>query len=313
MNVEDNREQENQNLLNNNEVNNNNNSIYNNEELNYSKKYTKISLSFIIIILLKIFFYIYISYYQNKDKFVFDFHFIINYNQYYRFITCFFISYGIAHFILEAYITYKLCFYFENMIGTLITLVLIFISFILISVVHLTIMNLLIFLYSLAKRIHHFDLYNEGGFTPLFFLLYTFYFSFEENNSKIFFLLIIFVVKARNSEYILLLLLIFFTPNETIIGNISGIISANILMKLKKVFLPKIIWIKHFEKQLGFNKLFPFYRYLNEDNPIMKKIIGEFDKDNGVDDNENGQQMTELTLLSTENQENHDSQNNNTT
>ena len=305
MNEQNNNDQENQNGLNNNEVNNNN-TLYNNEEFIYVKKYTKITLSFILIFLLKVFFNIYIIYRQNLDKFQFDYHFIINYNQYYRFITRFFISYGFAHFFLELFIIYRLCFYFENMLGTLLALNLLFISFILISAVQIVVIYLMIYILKILKRNYNFDGYYEGGFTPVFFLLYTFYFSFEGNSHKIFFLLIIFVVKARNSEYLLLFILIFFTPNETFNGNLSGIIAANILMSIKKIILPRIIWIKHFETQIQLNKLFPLYRYINEENPIMKKILGEYDKTRNTDDSDNGQQMTELTLLSNENEENNE-------
>ena len=305
MNEQNNNEQENQNRLDNNEANNNN-TLYNNEEFIYSKKYTKITLSFIIIFLLKLFLNIYILYSQNLDKFQFDFHFIINYNQYYRFITRFFISYGFAHFLLESFIIYRLCFYFENMLGTLFTLNLLFVSFILISIIQIGVIYSMKYLLKVLKRNYNFDGYYEGGFTPAFFLLYTFYFSFEGNSNKIFFLLIIFIVKARNSEYLLLFILIFFTPNETFNGNLSGIIAANVLISIKKIILPKIIWIKHFEIQIKINKLFPLYRYINEENPIMKKILGEYDKIENKDDSDNGQQMTELTLLSNENEENNE-------
>ena len=138
----------------------------------------------------------------------------------------------------------------------------------------------------------------------LFFFFYIlFIFLLKEIVIKFFFLLIIFVVKARNSEYLLLFILIFFTPNETFNGNLSGILAANILMRIKKIILPRIIWIKHFENQLKLNKLFPLYRYINEENPIMKIILGEYDKTGKKDDSDNGQQMTELTLLSNENEE----------
>lgn len=310
MNEPNNINEENRNLLDNNEANNNN-TLYNNEEFTYSKKYTKITLSFILIFLLKLFFSIYIIYNENIDKFTFDFHFIINYNQYYRFITRFFISHGYAHFLLELYLIYKFCFYFENMLGTLFTINLLLISFILISVIEIGILHMAIYLINTLKRRNNLDIYYEGGFTPVLFFLYSFYFSFEGNNSKIFFLFIIFIIKARNSEYLFLLILIFFTPNETFIGNISGIIAANILMKLKIIFLPRIIWIKHFETQLNLNKLFPLYRYINEENPIMKKIFREYDKTRKKDDSDNGQQMTELTLLSNENEENNDNNENN--
>ena len=188
MNEQNNNEQENQNRLENDEVNNNN-TLYNNEEFIYIKKYTKITLSFIIIFVLKLFFNIYIIYNDNLDKFQFDYHFIINYNQYYRFITRFFISYGFAHFFLESFIIYRLCFYFENMLGTLLALNLLLISFILISLVQICVIYSMIYLLKILKRNYNFDGYSEGGFTPVFFLLYTFYFSFEGNSHKIFFCL----------------------------------------------------------------------------------------------------------------------------
>ena len=290
---------------------NNNNSIYSNEEFIYTNKYTKITLSFIIIFLIKSFFYIYFLYNQNIDKFTFDYHFILNYGQYYRCVTRYFINYGFAHFLLELYISYILSFYYENMLGTLLTLIIIFVSFILISVVHLLIIKLIIYISFLMNRRHNLDISYEGGLTPLFFLLYTFYFDFEENNNKIFLFFLVFLVRSRGSEYFILLVLIFFTPNESICGNISGIITAHILLLCKKIFLPRINWIKSIESLLKLKELFPFYRYINDENPLMKKIMKEFDKNNEKDDKGNGQQMTELTLLSTENEENNENQNNN--
>ena len=310
MNVDNIPAENEENRLENNESNNNN-SIYNNEELIYSKKYTKITLSFLFILLIKSFFYIYFLLYDNKDKFTFDYYLIINYRQYYRFITRYFITYGFAHFLLELYITYRLCFYYENMLGTLLTINLIFVTFIIISIIHLGIIFLLIYFYFILNRRHNLDIFYEGSLTPLFFLLYTLYFSFEENNDKIFLLFIIFIVRTKGSEYLILLVLMFFTPNESICGNISGIIGANILMKFRNILLPKIGWIKSIEDKLKLNKLFPLYRFINEENPIMKKILGEFDKYKEGDDNENGQQMTELTLLSTENAENNENSQNN--
>ena len=71
-----------------------------------------------------------------------------------------------------------------------------------------------------------------------------------------------------------------------------------------------MIWIKEIENKLYLYKLFPLYRYISEENPIMIKIINEFDINfalnelNTSNDLDNGQQMTELTLLSSENENN---------
>lgn len=297
-------EQNNQNQFINDEIGNNN-SLYSDEELNYSSKYTKITLSFIIILILKIFFLIYFHYFQNSEKFSFQYYLIIKYNQYYRCITRYFINYGFCHFIFELYITYLMCYYFENMIGTIFTIVTIFLSMFLISFINIIVLQCSKYIYNFTHHKHNLEIIYEGGLTPLLFTLYSFYFSFEGNSNKIFFLLFVFVVRAKKSEYLIVLLLIFFTPNNSIYGNISGILTANLLFCFKKSIFPRIIWIKEIENLLKLHKIFPLYRFITEESPIMKKILIEFDNNlinelNEYDDMENGQQMTELTLLSSE-------------
>ena len=307
MNIDNNNNnhQENQNQLLDNEVINNN-YFYNNEESTYISQYTKITFSFLIVLLIKIFFFIYFYIHHNTEKFYFQKSFITNYNQYYRCITRFFINYGICHFILEIIITFKMCYYIENMLGTLFTILFIFVSMIIISFVNLGILEITKYIYQYSNHKNNIDIIYEGGLTPLFFTLYTFYFSFNRNSNKKYFRIMIFIVKAKHSQYLLLLILLFFTPNNSIFGNISGIFSAYLLKALRILFLPRIIAIKEIEKCLHLNKLFPLYRFISEENPIMKKILGEFDIDslnqlNFYGESETGQQMTELTLLSSEN------------
>jgi membrane associated rhomboid family serine protease len=305
INDDDNHQEENQNQFFNNEMVRRN-SLYNEEEFIYSSKFTKITLSFLIILLIKIFFAIYFHFFQNTDKFYYQQYSILNYNQYYRCVTRYFISYGICHFLLEIFLTYKMCYFFENMIGTLYTIIFIFISFIFISFINIEIIELFKYINKISNHKDNPDLAYEGGLTPLFFTLYTFYFSFDGNSDKIFFLLIIIVIRANRSEYLLLLILMFFTPNASIFGNISGIITSYILKYCRNCILPRIIWIKEIENRLKLKKFYPFYRYITDENPIMKKILNEYDKNLisqiiSVDTFENGQQMTELTLLSTEN------------
>ena len=300
----------------NDELLNNNNALYIREELNYSLKYTKITTSFAIIFLLKIIYYIYFHFSKNEDKFFFEYYLIINYNQFYRCLTRYFISYGFCHLAFELYLTYIMCYYYENMLGTIMTITIIFVSIILISFVNIGLLHIVKTMFQLSNRNHSLDIINEGGMTPLFFTLYSFYFSFEGNSNKIFFLLIIFVIKAKHSEFLLILVLIFFTPNNTAYGNFSGIITAYILFKFRKYFLPRIIWIKEIENVFKLYKLFPLYRFITEDNPIMKKILIEFDSKilmyfEEFEELENGQQMTELTLLESQTDINNRNQNNN--
>ena len=306
MNNENNNDlgEQNGNQLLNNEINNNNNSLYTNEEFIYSLKYTKITLSFIIIITIKILFIIYFHHSKNAEKFMFQYYIIINKNQYYRCITRYFINYGFCHFIIELIVTYFICYYFENMIGTFFTLMFIFISFILISIVNLCFLKLSEHLFKITNHNGEFDNIYEGGLTPLFFTLYTFYFLFDGNSGRIFFIFFIFIIQAKHSEFIFAIILAFFTPNNSPYGNFSGIFTGYILKIFKNLFLPRIVWIKEIEKLLMLNRLFPFYRYITEESPIMKKIINEYDNDLlsniiSFDDLENGQQMTEL--ISSEN------------
>ena len=295
--------EENENQLLNNEINNTN-SLYNNEEFFYSLKYTKITLSFIIIIFLKTLFTIYFHYSQNSENFLFQYYIITVKSQYYRCVTRYFINFGFCHFIIEIIISYIFCYFFENMIGTLFTIIIIFTSFVLISMVNLSFLKLSEYFLKMNNNNNEFENLYEGGLTPLFFTLYTFYFSFEGNSGKIFFVFFIFVIRAKHSEYIFLIILAFFTPNNSQYGNISGILAGYILKLFKNFLLPRIIWIKEIEKLLKLYKLFPLYRYITEENPIMKKIINEYDNDLlndsiSFDDSENGQQMSEL--ISSEN------------
>ena len=303
-----NYEEENQNQFLNNEAINNN-SLYNNEELNYALRYTKITISFLIIFFIKIFLSLYFYFLQDSDNFLFQKEIIINCNQYYRCITRYFINYGFCHLILELFITYIMCHFFENMLGTLFTIILIFVSLVMISFVNICLLEIIKYIFKLFNHKNNIGTSYEGGLTPLFFALYTFYFSFDGNSNKTFFLLIIFIVRAKNSEFLLLLILLFFTPNNSIYGNISGILTAYILKCFKNFILPKIIWIKEIENLLLLYKIFPLYRYITEENPIMIKILNEYDIDiinelNSLEELEAGQQMTELTLLSSENENN---------
>ena len=114
------------NNLNNNNINNANNNQINFEvpdNVNYANKYKKITISFIIILFINIIIEIY-SYFIRTDyrKYVFQYAPIFEKKQYYRFISSYFIHYGIWHIIVELYLTYEICYLFENIMGTLITI-----------------------------------------------------------------------------------------------------------------------------------------------------------------------------------------------
>ena len=106
-----------------------------------------------------------------------------------------------------------------------------------------------------------------------------FFFSFDGNSCQFYLIFFSFIFKIKNSERILLSVIFFLTPNESPYGNLSGILAAYILKYSKNYILPKIIWVKEIENIFLLYKLFPLYRYITENSPLMKKILFKYDSD----------------------------------
>ena len=113
--------------INNNQNNNNNEvNIQNNQENNIFNiliKYPDITISFLLFLFINIIFYISSYFFEiESPTFIFQYRPIVSKFQYYRIISRYFIHFGFAHFILEQISFFYLCKYFENQIGTLLTL-----------------------------------------------------------------------------------------------------------------------------------------------------------------------------------------------
>ena len=268
-------------------INNNNNiqeNIVNNnniEEQNYNflLKYSELTLSFTIIFIINLIIWI-TSFYSEieKQKYVFEVVPIINHYQYYRFITRYFIHFGICHLLLELYITYYLCKYFENTFGSLFTISFILFSMIIVSVVQLLMGSLIVFFINLFEIIDNSIIYYEGGLTSVLFALNTYYNlfdheNFEENNIFTFL-----SGKGKYSSFTMLLVLYFFTPNKTFVGNLSGILSGYFINGFLLCLLPKISWIIGFENLFNLNSDDGyFYRYITRKNVLMKSILNQIE------------------------------------
>ena len=267
--------------------NNNNNNIQeniinnnNNEEQNYNfiLKYREFTISFTIIFIINLIIWI-TSFYSEleKQKYVFEVVPIINHHQYYRFITRYFIHFGICHLLLELYITYYLCKYFENTFGSLFTISFILFSMIIVSVVQLLMGSLIVFFINLFEIIDNSIIYYEGGLTSVLFALNTYYNlfdheNFEENNIFTFL-----SGKGKYSSFTMLLVLYFFTPNKTFVGNLSGILSGYFINGFLLCLLPKISWIIGFENLFNLNSDGYFYRYITRKNVLMKSILNQIE------------------------------------
>lgn len=266
-------------------INNNNNiqeNIVNNnneeQNFNYILKYSEFTISFTVIFIINLIIWI-TSFYTEieKQKYVFEVVPIIRHYQYYRFITRYFIHFGICHLLLELYITYYLCKYFENTFGSLFTISFILLSMVIVSIVQLFMGSMICFFINLFEIVDNSIVYYEGGLTSILFALNTYYNLFdhdifEENNIFTFL-----SGKGKYSSFTMLMVLYFFTPNKTFVGNLSGIFSGYFISSIFSCFLPKISWIIGFEYLFNLNNDGCFYRYITSKNVLMKAILNQIE------------------------------------
>ena len=251
-------------------------------------EYSPITISFILFLIINLSIEIY-SYWFPIDKsyYVFQFYSIISKKQYYRLITKYFIHFSFMHLFLELIAFFFLCKYYENIFGTLLTINLIIISMIGVSILNILFLELLSDFFKIFRLFNAVNLDYQGGFTPILFTFYTYYFLYSKNKRERIHFFTIFNLKARHSSFIILFLLYFFTPNRNFIGNLVGILSGYIIKLYPKYILPKIKWIKDIEDTLKLNKIKYLYRFINIEDEDMKNILNEFD-DNYMEEIEKG-------------------------
>ena len=291
-NINDNNNNNNNNINNDNLNNANDNNNRNNENqnnINYIKKYTKITISFVIIFIINLTLEIY-SYFNkiNARKYVFQFSPIYEKNQYYRFISNYFIHFGFGHKIIELYFTYKICNLLENIIGTIITISLIMISMIMNSVVQFLLIKSMIYILNLMHCNIDLNYDYQGGLTSVLFTMLTIYFSFKINSRKQITILSILIFPARYLSFAIFILLICLTPNKSFFSNFSGILIGYIIKILPSIFLPRINWVRDFEMKFmcKCEKLKFFYRSINTKNMKMVNVLNEL-QNNSMNDNYN--------------------------
>ena len=297
---EDNNNNQNSNnvndINNNNENNNNNINNQNNNQLNfgiidnnnnYIKNYKKITFSFIIIFFINLIIEIYSQFNRlNYRKYVFQFCPIFEKNQYYRFISNYFIHYGIWHMIVELYLTYKICYLFENIVGTIISISFIMMSMIIISILHFIMIPITMLLFKIFRSPYDLNYDYESSLTSVLFSITTFYFLFKDNKNKKIDILYTFFLNAKYLSVSMLILLYVFTPNKSFFSNLSGIINGYLFKCYPNIFLPRVTWIIDFEKKISIQRRFNnyVYRFITNKNKLMKNALNEL-QNNSVDDN----------------------------
>ena len=325
-------------LINNNNDNNNlqniiNNNNNNEEFNNFISEYSKFTLSFIIIFLINLIIWITSFHYNlEKYKFVFEIDPILEHYQYYRFISRYFVHFGICHLLLELYITLFICNYFENVFGTLMSISFIFLSIVIDSMIHLGLFSLLSYISNYFQIIVNMPNY-EGGLTPVLFTLSTFFYLFDYDYLNEYNIFLFVPGNGKYFSFIMLIILFFFTPNRTFLGNLSGIIGAYLIGKIFLCILPRIRWIMEFEGVFNLNKKSCFYRCVTNKNIVMKKVLNKIEpnsvkdvntdimkvEENGRNNNQNNnnennnedhQSVIEMSSLPNNNNDNINNQNN---
>ena len=316
----DNQNQNMPNEINNNNDNNNdnNNNVNNNQVLNeinpnieiYPNKYSSITISFLIILIINIIIEICNNYEPiNYRKYVFQYAPINEKNQYYRFISSYFIHYGTFHLIVELYISYKIFYLFENIMGTLMTLCFIMVSMIMNSLIHFIMMPFVAFLFKITNLYYDLNYDYESSLTSVLFSMANFYFLFKDIKDKRIDLFYTVFVKVKYINALTLLSLYCFTPNKSFYSNLSGIISGYLIKFCPSIFLPKVTWVDEFEKNFRLKRFDCLYRSITYKNKRMRKSLNEIQSDSVIDEsllqnrNENnygndfnntGHQMNEL-------------------
>ena len=275
INNNDNNDNDNNVLINNNNLNQNNDEENNH---NLHKKYFSITLSFISIFSINIILLIY-SFLQsiNESKYIFQFELIKSHNQYYRFITRYFVHFSFCHILLELYFSYFICRFCENVFGTITTFSFIFVSCILVSLFQFIIIIILHIICQIINIKSSYYLDYEGGLTPVLFAMTTFYFSFNLTDSELISFMTFFICKRKYISFIFLFILFITTPNHySVLGNICGILCGYCIKKYYWL-LPRVKWLIDFEETVCIKDKDIIYRHITKDNVFMQKFFKEFE------------------------------------
>ena len=329
-----NNDSQNRNTINDDNINNinneeNNNNIgQNNDQINfdisnnnnnYIKNYRKMTISFLIIFIINLIIEFY-SYFKrlNYRKYVFQYAPIYEKKQYYRFISNYFIHYGIWHLIVELYLTLEICYLFENIVGTIMSISFIMISMLMNSILHFAMIPITMFILKIFRNTYDLNYDYESSLTSVLFSIITFYYLFNDNKNKKIDVLYTFFINVKYLSITMLFVLYIFTPNKSFFSNLSGIINGYLFKFFPYIFLPRVKWIVDFEKKIfGAKKFGKVYRCITSKNKFMKNALNELQSDSVIDEtllkngNEiinygnkfknTGHQMTELSNVQNNN------------
>ena len=86
--------------------------------------------------------------------------------------------------MIELFLTYKICYLFENIMGTIITISFIMISMLMISILHFILVPITMFIFNIFRSPYDYNYDYESSLTSVLFSMTTFYFLFKDNKDR---------------------------------------------------------------------------------------------------------------------------------
>lgn len=286
---------------------NNNNQNQNNQ--NKQPKLITVSFSFFVLFLITMSTYIYSKMYSvDRSLYGISLWPVVNKYQFYRIITHYFFYYGFFHMFVNLFFLLFITRAIERLIGTTYAVFFILQTLLLTSVIYLFIMVFLKYLFRILPYPSNFNFNTEIGISPLIFSIYAYYFSFGKNSEKTINILFIVEIRAKYSPLIFVIFIFLLTPNTSIFGHLSGIISAYCIKYIiGKYTMPSNDSVKEFEEKFCCFRTETFCISIIDRSEEFYQLIKEIEKnykdetkEEIIERNENsgrgGQEMEEIPI-----------------
>jgi membrane associated rhomboid family serine protease len=168
--------------------------------------------------------------------------------QIYRMVSNYFIHLNLMHFLISSVLILSKLHNIEKMIGTVNTIIYVSLSTYITSIIYLILVSTLKYI---LNNIFNFqtvelDFKSMIGLTSIYFSIYTLECNYSNSLTEIIYH--VEILKSYKPFY-LLVFLQFINPKENLLGHISGIYSAKVIVKLSKFIFPSINYIKILEKK----------------------------------------------------------------
>lgn len=175
--------------------------------------------------------------------------------QIYRMISNYFIHLNLMHFLIGTILLFSKLHSIEKMIGTVNTIIYVFLSAYISSLIYITLVSILKYTVNNFFNFQtvELDFKSMVGLSTIYFSIYSLECNYSNSSTEIIYQ--VEIIKSYKPFY-LLVFLQFVNPKENLLGHISGIYSAKVVVRLSKFLFPSANYIKRIEKYLCDTTLF---------------------------------------------------------